>query len=76
MYPQKTLSCDVPIPTGAPGLLTLATEQAPSFHDTDVWGILLLQAWPPPTAWATTIAVTITGREAGSPLLLQATCLG
>lgn len=44
--------------------------KVPSLHDTDMWGVLLFQARPPPTGWATPIAVTITGQEAGGQLLL------
>lgn len=44
--------------------------KVPSLHDTDMWGVLLFQARPQPTGWATPIAVAITGREAGGQLLL------
>lgn len=50
--------------------------KVPSLHDTDMWGVLLFQARPQPTGWATPIAVAITGREAGGQLLLQDPCSG
>ena len=44
----------VPSPSRSP-------VKVPSLHDTDMWGVLLFQAWAPPTGWTTPIAVTITG---------------
>lgn len=42
-------------------LPTWSSVKVPSLHDTDMWGVLLLQAWPLPIGGAIPIAVTISG---------------